>query len=480
MAHVKFDRVQETSTGTGTGALTLAGAVSKFRAYSAVLSNADTCVCLIEHNSAAEWEVSLCTYASGGNTLTRSTIYASSNGGSLVNFSAGTKTISLVAAASKQVVMAPDGSATIDGTLTVTYPIQSVFGYGSLTVLEALGGAGFRWASANDATARLQKTADGFATSSTPIFVSSAGKIGFNDTLTPIARVQITQADGTFSFGISGTSKGIRFSHDTSYSRIEGVDHTLGVSQQPIQIDGSIVQLLTANTVRWYLDAATGGFFGGLDNAYPLGGPSNRASVVYAGTGTINTSGSDAKRHIGEANDAEKRAAARIKASPRKYKFADAVEAKGDAARWHIGYVAEDVRDALAAEGLDPWSYGFMCADAIMEREAYSETVTRPKTRKVPDFDYVVEIRGGKPVRVRKQVERDEAVGSIMQVLDEDGRPVMVEKRSKTGEAVPVPLMHFVPEFETVEVETFRMVDSGRVRLGLRYSELEAFLRCAD
>lgn len=117
MAHVKADRVQETTTSTGTGALTLAGATTKFRAFSAALADTDTCVCLIEHASAAEWEVSLCTFASGAGTLTRSTIYASSNAGSAVNFSAGTKTISLLPAAAKMIVADNTGATTIPGAL---------------------------------------------------------------------------------------------------------------------------------------------------------------------------------------------------------------------------------------------------------------------------------------------------------------------------------------------------------------------------
>lgn len=133
MAHVKADRVQETTTGTGTGALTLLGAVSKFRAFSAVLANADTCVCLIEHNSAAQWEVSLCTYASGGNTLTRSTVYASSSGGSLVNLSAGTKTITLLPTAAKMLVEDNVGDVGVTRRLGVgtTAPAADVHVLGS-------------------------------------------------------------------------------------------------------------------------------------------------------------------------------------------------------------------------------------------------------------------------------------------------------------------------------------------------------------
>ena len=58
------------------------------------------------------------------------------------------------------------------------------------------------------------------------------------------------------------------------------------------------------------------------------------------------------------------------------YQLKNAVDAKGDAARLHAGYVAEDVRDALAAEGLDPWAYGFLCADPVMKTEPYIEKAT--------------------------------------------------------------------------------------------------------
>jgi hypothetical protein len=66
MALKKLDRVQETTTSTGTGGLTLAGATTRMRAFSATMSNGDTAYCLIENQSANEWEISLCTYNSGG------------------------------------------------------------------------------------------------------------------------------------------------------------------------------------------------------------------------------------------------------------------------------------------------------------------------------------------------------------------------------------------------------------------------------
>ena len=89
MALVIADRVRETSTTTGTGTLTLAGAVSGFQTFSTAIGNTNTCYYTIANGS--EWEVGLGTVAAG--TLARTTILKSSNAGSAVNFSAGTKDV---------------------------------------------------------------------------------------------------------------------------------------------------------------------------------------------------------------------------------------------------------------------------------------------------------------------------------------------------------------------------------------------------
>ncbi len=90
-APVYGDRVQETFTTTGTGTISLGGAVLGYQAFSAVLSNADTCY--YAATDGTNWEVGLGTYASSGTTLARTSIIASSNSGNAVNWSAGTKNI---------------------------------------------------------------------------------------------------------------------------------------------------------------------------------------------------------------------------------------------------------------------------------------------------------------------------------------------------------------------------------------------------
>ena len=84
-----YDRVKETTTTTGTGTITLAGAVAGFRSFS-VVGNGIQCYYCIEV-SGGDWEVGIGTYTSSGTTLSRTTVLASSNSGSLVNFASGTK-----------------------------------------------------------------------------------------------------------------------------------------------------------------------------------------------------------------------------------------------------------------------------------------------------------------------------------------------------------------------------------------------------
>jgi hypothetical protein len=85
MALVVKDRVQETTVTTGTGTITLAGAVSGFQSFSAIGDGNTTYYAVV---GGTEWEVGIGTYTASGTVLSRDTILASSNGGSAVNFSA--------------------------------------------------------------------------------------------------------------------------------------------------------------------------------------------------------------------------------------------------------------------------------------------------------------------------------------------------------------------------------------------------------
>ena len=92
MPLVVKDRVNETSTTTGTGTFTLAGAVTGFQSFAAI-GDGNTTYYAIVLQGGSEWEVGLGTYTSSGTTLSRDTILSSSNSNNAVNFSAGTKNV---------------------------------------------------------------------------------------------------------------------------------------------------------------------------------------------------------------------------------------------------------------------------------------------------------------------------------------------------------------------------------------------------
>jgi trimeric autotransporter adhesin len=91
MALILKDRVKEATTVTSTGTATLLGAATGYQSFSAI-GNGNTCYYTIASQTANEWEVGLGTYTSP-DQLSRDTVLSSSNSGSLVNFSAGTKDV---------------------------------------------------------------------------------------------------------------------------------------------------------------------------------------------------------------------------------------------------------------------------------------------------------------------------------------------------------------------------------------------------
>jgi hypothetical protein len=111
MALVLADRVKETTTTTGTGTITLAGAVSGFQSFS-VVGNGNTTYYTIAGQGTSEWEIGIGTYTSSGATLSRDTVLASSAGApTKTTFSAGIKDVFVTYTATRSVIV--DGS-TVD------------------------------------------------------------------------------------------------------------------------------------------------------------------------------------------------------------------------------------------------------------------------------------------------------------------------------------------------------------------------------
>ena len=139
MALVINNRVRETTSTTGTGAVTLGGAVGGFQSFSAGIGNSNTTYYAISINTESEWEVGLGTLNGDSSTLTRTTVLESSNSDSAVDFSAGSKEVFCTLPSEKAVYLdasddqvggftslAADSSPQLGGELdVVTYDIVS-------------------------------------------------------------------------------------------------------------------------------------------------------------------------------------------------------------------------------------------------------------------------------------------------------------------------------------------------------------------
>jgi hypothetical protein len=120
MAFVLKDRVKESTTTVGTGAIALAGASVGFQSFSAAIGNTNNTYYTIAGQGTSEWEVGIGTYTSSTNSLSRDTVLASSNSGSLVSFSAGSKDV-FVTYPALQAVYEDTGNAIIPGISGAIY-----------------------------------------------------------------------------------------------------------------------------------------------------------------------------------------------------------------------------------------------------------------------------------------------------------------------------------------------------------------------
>ena len=129
MALVIKDRVKESTTTTGTGTYTLAGAETGFQTFAAI-GDGNTTYYAITDNS--DWEVGIGTFTLSGTTLSRDTILSSSNSGSAVDWGSGTKLIFCTQPAAKANMLDEDGYITgteidthVDFNTTTTKPAHA-------------------------------------------------------------------------------------------------------------------------------------------------------------------------------------------------------------------------------------------------------------------------------------------------------------------------------------------------------------------
>ena len=124
MALIVADRVKQYTNTTGTDPYTFSGSVDGFQDFSDVSSDGDTLYYSVSDD--INWEVGLGTYASAGGTLTRTTIFSSSNANSAVNWGVGTKTIFVTYPADKAVIQDVSGNVDVPNNLTVGGTVDGI------------------------------------------------------------------------------------------------------------------------------------------------------------------------------------------------------------------------------------------------------------------------------------------------------------------------------------------------------------------
>jgi hypothetical protein len=240
MPLVLADRVNETTTTTSTGTVTLAGAVSGYQSF-AVIGNANTTYYTIVHQTANEWEVGIGTYTSSGTTLSRDTVLASSNSGSLVNFSAGTKFVFCDYPAGRAVYLDTATNVTIPGLTLSGGTANGVLYLNGSKV--ATSGTGLTF----NGTTFTTTGAANFATSSGNVVVGATSVSGW-----PNGKLIVKQSnagvDGGFSVTSSSNANTTYVSHTGTLATI-GADYGSGGSYTPLTF-------LTGGSERMRLDSS--------------------------------------------------------------------------------------------------------------------------------------------------------------------------------------------------------------------------------
>ena len=276
MAHVINDRVKETTTTTGTGAVSLGGATTGFETFAAGIGNSNTTYYVIAHQTANEWEVGLGTLDGDSSDLARTTVISSSNSDSAVDFAAGTKDVFCTVPASKLLVEDANNDITIGRNLTVT---------GDLTI----SGDDITMATNTSGAALI-----GDGTNFNPVTISGDISIGTTGTAA-IGSGVIVNADVNSSAAIAMSktafTAGTGVSLSTNTLNVDaaqtGITSILATDVKIGEDDQTKIDFETADTINFYagnekqLILTDGALTPGADNILDLGSSSVEFKDAY-------------------------------------------------------------------------------------------------------------------------------------------------------------------------------------------------------
>lgn len=163
----------------------------------------------------------------------------------------------------------------------------------------------------------------------------------------PQPRVDVVSRDALNIYGTSAMSLG--------FTPTAGTE--AGIRRSVVRIvNGAAADQWCNVDVRSHIVPAAGAV------KFDLGRNGRRWGNVYVETGSISTSDERVKESVSAVPDEVLDAWGRVGWG--QFRFRDAVAAKGDGARVHAGLVAQRVKEAFEAAGLDATRYGLLCHDS--------------------------------------------------------------------------------------------------------------------
>jgi hypothetical protein len=182
---------------------------------------------------------------------------------------------------------------------------------------------------------------------------------------------KILKSDAALNVSAAGLTRPVRFwgPAETYNLRItpnivtviDAVDNAEVISD--LAIDGKTIDVRTNGTAALQIRSTTTS--PGADNAQSLGLDIYRWSVVYAATGTINTSDKNLKTMI--ETIPQNICDAALELSIVKFKFKEAADKKGNSARWHYGVIAQDAMQVFEKHGVDLETFGAICVNKFYD-----------------------------------------------------------------------------------------------------------------
>lgn len=261
MAFVVKDRVKETSTTTGTGTFTLAGAATGFASFSAIGDGNTTYYTI---TAGSQWEVGIGIYTASGTTLSRDTVLASSNNGNLVDFSAGSKDVFVVYPAGRAVIV---NGSTVEVPNSATLPI-SAGGTGSATA--SFSGANISGLNASNVSSGILALANGGTGSATASFsganITSLNASNVTSGVLPLDHGGTGSATATFS-GANITSINANNISSGVLAVAQG-----GTGSNSATFSGANITSLNASNIST----------GTIANSYTTASSSNGANTIVA------------------------------------------------------------------------------------------------------------------------------------------------------------------------------------------------------